>query len=72
MKKVLIFSVLLLGACETFDMRAVSEFEVASNTDFRYQNIANVAYPVDSPQGEKARMTRLEEYLNLNALCPGG
>lgn len=62
---------LAVSACSSVDRRAMTTF-VPTDGGFVYSAATDAIYPADSAEAEKTRMVWLQEYLDLNGVCPKG
>ena len=50
----------------------MTRFEPPVGGEFRYEAVADIAYPENSASAEAERRQWLERYLRENSLCPAG
>lgn len=62
-----------LGACTILDRSELSDFTPTGPTSFVYQASTNYFYTPDArSEAENRRLEWLDQYLQLNGMCPAG
>jgi hypothetical protein len=67
---VLALGIVALAGCQ--DRLYNSSFEVTGEQNFRYRGEAGAGQALDTPEGERARITQMEGWLRDNGLCRSG
>ena len=72
MKSVAVMSLALaLAGCEAHDRMMATDFRPTGSGRFEFKTLAAPQYPLDTAEGESARMRMLDEWISKNAYCSG-
>ena len=62
----------VLTACESHDRMMATDFKPTGPGRFEFKTLAAPQYPLDTAEGEAARMRMLDEWVAKNSYCAKG
>lgn len=72
MRALALIAALALAGCESHDRMMATDFKPTGPGQFEFKTLAAPQYPLDTAEGEAARMRMLDEWVSKNAYCANG